>query len=192
MLDRATLASDPSADPEAGMGRKHRLSFSSSEKRNGSCYQSTCASLRNDTSGERRLPRASTQALACAAQTYRRTLDSATRWPWHLRFQAHVNPVRRMSLFPRRLPVCDQNLIDKLHRWSDSPGSAALRLFLASESRRPTLPELPAGCTPSFRATPFTVPGPCSYSRRICSNNSTVALFLAIRPTPRLSFKLLA
>ena len=39
-------------------------------------------------------------------------------------------------------------------------------------------------CTPSFRATPFTVPTPCSYSRRIASNNSTVALFLPIRPPP--------
>jgi hypothetical protein len=31
-------------------------------------------------------------------------------------------------------------------------------------------------CTPSFLATPVIVPTPNSYSRRICSNNSTFAL----------------
>ena len=31
-------------------------------------------------------------------------------------------------------------------------------------------------CTPSFLATPAIVPMPNSYSRRICSNNSTLAL----------------
>ena len=31
-------------------------------------------------------------------------------------------------------------------------------------------------CTPSFLATPAIVPTPNSYSRRICSNNSTFAL----------------
>ncbi len=31
-------------------------------------------------------------------------------------------------------------------------------------------------CTPSFFATPAIVPTPNSYSRRICSNNSTLAL----------------
>src|ERR1022692_2279196 len=31
-------------------------------------------------------------------------------------------------------------------------------------------------CTPSFRDTPWIVPTPNSYSRRICSNNSTLAL----------------
>ncbi len=31
-------------------------------------------------------------------------------------------------------------------------------------------------CTPSFRATPITDPTPNSYSRRICSYNSTLAL----------------
>ncbi len=31
-------------------------------------------------------------------------------------------------------------------------------------------------CIPSFFATPFMVPTPCSYSRRICSNNSTLTL----------------
>src|SRR4051794_16461474 len=39
-------------------------------------------------------------------------------------------------------------------------------------------------CTPNFRATPFIVPTPCSYSRRICSNNSTFCLLFNWPPFP--------
>src|ERR1035441_9736927 len=34
-------------------------------------------------------------------------------------------------------------------------------------------------CTPNFLATPFIVPAPCSYSRRICSYNSTLTLLFS-------------
>ena len=37
-------------------------------------------------------------------------------------------------------------------------------------------------CIPSFFATPLMVPTPCSYSRRICSNNSTLALLFTRAP----------
>src|SRR5436190_787168 len=37
--------------------------------------------------------------------------------------------------------------------------------------------------TPNFLATPFIVPAPCSYSRRICSNNSTLSLLFS-KPYP--------
>src|SRR5204862_4908609 len=39
-------------------------------------------------------------------------------------------------------------------------------------------------CTPNFRATPWIVPRPNSYSRRICSNSSTVAFLRRISPLP--------
>src|SRR5579884_2097360 len=39
-------------------------------------------------------------------------------------------------------------------------------------------------CTPNFRATPWIVPIPNSYSRRICSNSSTVAFLRRISPLP--------
>jgi hypothetical protein len=39
-------------------------------------------------------------------------------------------------------------------------------------------------CTPNFRATPAIVPVPNSYSRRISSNRSTVALLLRMRHIP--------
>src|SRR5437762_6378376 len=39
-------------------------------------------------------------------------------------------------------------------------------------------------CTPNFRATPWIVPRPNSYSRRICSNSSTVAVLRRISPPP--------
>jgi hypothetical protein len=40
-------------------------------------------------------------------------------------------------------------------------------------------------CTPSLRAIPIIVPAPNSYSRRICSNNST----LALQSNPRLQIQ---
>src|SRR5439155_9510698 len=46
--------------------------------------------------------------------------------------------------------------------------SAANALPIASRTMR--------RCTPSFLATPVIVPIPNSYSRRICSNSSTLAL----------------
>src|SRR6185436_301507 len=39
-------------------------------------------------------------------------------------------------------------------------------------------------CTPNFRATPWIVPIPNSYSRRISSNSSTVALLRRMPPPP--------
>src|SRR5438046_299840 len=39
-------------------------------------------------------------------------------------------------------------------------------------------------CTPNCRATPWIVPIPNSYSRRICSNSSTVAVLRRISPPP--------
>ena len=49
--------------------------------------------------------------------------------------------------------------------------------------------------TPNFRATPFIVPTPCSYSRRICSNNSTFCLLFnrppfQTHPGPKQSIRL--
>src|SRR5438034_4008369 len=43
-------------------------------------------------------------------------------------------------------------------------------------------------CTPNFRATPWIVPRPNSYSRRICSNSSTVAFLRRISPLPTVHF----
>src|SRR5437879_3826916 len=40
------------------------------------------------------------------------------------------------------------------------------------------------GPLPSFLATPWIVPVPCSYSRRICSNSSTLALLSKPYPLP--------
>src|SRR6266571_3237526 len=34
-------------------------------------------------------------------------------------------------------------------------------------------------CIPNFLATPFIVPAPCSYSRRICSYSSTLVLLFS-------------
>src|SRR5262249_21787384 len=39
-------------------------------------------------------------------------------------------------------------------------------------------------CTPNFRATPWIVPSPNSYSRRISSNSSTVAFLRFMPPLP--------
>ncbi len=42
-------------------------------------------------------------------------------------------------------------------------------------------------CTPNFRATPAIVPAPNSYSRRICSYSSTLALQSNSRHRPKLA-----
>jgi hypothetical protein len=44
-------------------------------------------------------------------------------------------------------------------------------------------------CIPNFLAIPRIVPSPCSYSRRICSNSSTLALLSTRPPLGRLSPK---
>ena len=52
------------------------------------------------------------------------------------------------------------------HLMAEAPSGGSALLTASRTIRR---------CTPNFLATPTIVPTPCSYSRRICSNNRTLA-----------------
>ena len=101
----------------------------------------------------------------------------------HLTAQPLINALGGVSLFARGLLIRRQNLMDKQHHFSDQPGRFPLPLFAFGWDcfvdgfltiRR---------CAPSFLATPKIVPTPSKYSRRIFSNNSTLAL-QSNRPAP--------
>ena len=57
-----------------------------------------------------------------------------------------------------------------------SLGQARSGLFRFAGSALPKASRTIRRCTPNLRATPRIVPSPCSYSRLICSNSSTLAL----------------
>jgi hypothetical protein len=62
-------------------------------------------------------------------------------------------------------------------------GSVWLSPTIGRHRTRQRLPHY-APVHPELRAIPRTVPSPCSYSRRICSNNSTFALLSNRPPVP--------
>ncbi len=85
-----------------------------------------------------------------------------------------LDPVTRVPLFPRRLPVRLQHLVDKSHHRLQ-PRLLPLRA-LPRRGHRVTQCLTIRRCTPSFRDTPWIVPTPNSCSRRISSNNFTFDL----------------
>ena len=85
------------------------------------------------------------------------------------------DPVRRVPLFTRHFPVGFQDRIDELDcRLSFHRGRSGF--FRGLGSALPIASRTIRRCTLSFLATPTIVPIPNSYSRRICANNSTLAL----------------
>ena len=131
-----------------------------------------------------RLARQPAPAAAFRSRTYCRTVDSAIGCPGRSCPEPHVDPPRRVPLLPRRPPIGLQDRVDEPdHRLQPWPGSWRRRLlrsarasFSASRTSR--------RCTPNFRATPWIVPIPNSYSRRISSNSSTVAFLRRMPPPP--------
>lgn len=95
----------------------------------------------------------------------------------------------RTVLKQAKCPLC-QSISKSLHsryirQIADLPWhGVAVRLELHSRKfrcrnevcRRKVFCQTILRCTPNFCAVPIIVPQPCSYSRRICSNNSTFSL----------------
>jgi len=95
--------------------------------------------------------------------------------PGNLGANPVIDPPRRMTLLPGALRS-DSRIA--------STNAAAAAIFTAGRSvffrcagtAFRTASRTMRRCTPNFRATPITDPTPNSYSRRICSYSSTLAL----------------
>jgi hypothetical protein len=90
--------------------------------------------------------------------------------------------------YPWRLAVRFQKRIHEGHRRFQlrSPSHRCLSFYRNRTEHRLTHMRR---CIPNFLAIPRIVPSPCSYSRRICSNSSTLALLSTRPPLGRLSPK---
>ena len=101
---------------------------------------------------------------------------------WHFLAHPLPDPLGCMPLLSGCLAISFQNPIDKpghrgqLHRGSFCPSSSAQ----ASRSAPPPAPS--AGAPLTSAKIPMIVPTPNSYSRRICSYNSTLVLQVQLPP----------
>ena len=107
--------------------------------------------------------------------TYCRTVRSAGVHPGISAANAIVDPPRRMALLARSLR--SDSRIASINATAGAIFTDGRSVFFrrAGTAFR-TASRTMRRCTPSFRATPITDPTPNSYSRRICSYSSTLAL----------------
>ena len=90
--------------------------------------------------------------------------------------QPRPDPVRRVPLLARRLPIAFQDLVDERDRRLQLPARPFRSSCAGFGNALPIASRTIRRCTLSFLATPAIVPTPNSYSRRISSNSSTLAL----------------
>lgn len=100
----------------------------------------------------------------------------------HIRFRFLLtdplpDPVRRVPLLPRRFS--DSKIPSMKSATAPSFGFRRSGVFRSGGIALAYACRAIRRCTRNFFATPWIVPAPCAYSRRICSNSSTFA-FLSI------------
>src|ERR1035437_3817268 len=145
-------------------------------------YQSTCASTPHWSDCGTNTSCPSRPIAAFLARTYWRTEDSATTASGisrhnriHIRcavclcFLCALRSASRIASMNGIAPASFGRSRSGIFR------SRGIALARASRTIR--------RWTPNFLATPLIVPAPCSYSRRICSYNSTLALLFS-KPYP--------
>ena len=115
---------------------------------------------------------------AFLARTYRRTVDSATS----------TSGISRRNRVQIRCAVCRcfRGALRSASRIASMNGIAAASfgrsrsgIFRSAGIALASAFRTSRRCTPNFRATARIVPAPCSYSRRICSYSSTLALLFS-------------
>ena len=94
---------------------------------------------------------------------------------WQLVLNPLPDAMCRMPLLARRLAIGFQHRIHELDGSFQFQRGRSV-FFRGFGNALPMASRTIRRCTPSFWATPAIVPTPNSYSRRICSNNSTLAL----------------
>src|SRR5712692_6225331 len=146
-------------------------------------YQSTCASPPHVYDCGTKVSSPSNPIAAFLWRTYWRTVDSATA----------TSGISRRSRIHIRCAVCRCFLgaLRSASRTASINGIAAASLgrsrsgiFRSGGIALASALRTSRRCTPSFRATARIVPPPCSYSRRICSYSSTLALLFSKIASP--------
>ena len=121
---------------------------------------------------------------AFLARTYCRTVDSATS----------TSGISRRSRIQIRCAVCrcflgalrsDSRIASMNGIAAASFGRSRSGIFRSAGIALASAFRTSRRCTPNFRATARIVPAPCSYSRRICSYSSTLALLFSKPPSFR-------
>src|ERR1700683_5364723 len=141
-------------------------------------YQSTCPSSPHVYDCATKVSSPNNPMRAFLSRTYCRTVDSATS-------TSGISRRRRVQI---RCEVCrcflgalrsDSKIPQINGTAGPSSGRSRSGTFRSAGIALASAFRTSRRCTPNFRATARIVPAPCSYSRRICSYSSTLALLFS-------------